>query len=85
LSKLDLYGDRVDDAIMHYATGQFYESIEKVRGRVGTDNLRWALVPACGYVEPFTWNGETTTPKLHMTDRTELLKHLLAKVSSLCD
>jgi GTPase SAR1 family protein len=78
VNKMDLFYDdgEISEAARYYSpegSSEFSERIETLRRQVGTDNFRWTALPVCGWLEDFTWNGETQTSILKPNQRDHFL------------
>jgi hypothetical protein len=87
LDKVDLYKDRLPQAIKHYTSdtdSPFVAMVERFRGQVGTDNMRVAASAVCSCVEGFEWNGKTVETQCDLGTRNRYLEEFLRLLASFC-
>ncbi|MER7586916.1 GTPase [Micromonospora sp. NPDC127501] len=86
--KLDLYGSEAERlaARRYYGSdgGAFFELVNTLRHRVGTDNMTYDLLPACAWIEDFEWAGEKVSPTLGNQERQGLILHLANAIYERC-
>ncbi len=81
VDKLDLFSEKDERfrARKHYGGrgGEFSKATQELLAHVGSDNLVIDVLPACAWLEDFSWGNETVSSTLKPDQRDALILHLL--------
>lgn len=85
--KVDLYYDAIGAAETYYSPhgqSEFTKRLQALQGQVGSDSFEWEALPACAWLENFTWNKEEAVSRLKPKERDFYIGQLLRQVEAYC-
>jgi hypothetical protein len=85
VDKIDLYWDKVDDTVQTYSPRSksgLPKLLQELIRQVGEDNFRWRVLPVCGLLEDFEWNGQTLRSQINEEKRQLALAHFLTELAA---
>ncbi len=88
VNKVDLYGDKLDDALDYYhpeGSGSFGRKVAELITHVGSSNLNVLVIQACAHVQDFHWNEEIVSTQFDHASRDALLVNFQDVISSLIE
>lgn len=88
-NKADLYcgEDEMQAAYGHYgaAGGRFFDEITSLVGLIGSDNLRFEVLPVASYAESFALGNEEVASSMTTQQRSRTLVDFMRAMAGLCD
>jgi len=88
VNKVDLYGDKVGDALNYYhpeGGGSFGGKVAELVTHVGSSNLQVHVIQTCGHVQDFQWNEEIVSTQFDHASRDALLVNFQDVIGSLIE